>query len=81
MLQKNRIVIKMKYIDTKPITAHLLVEQLEMLQELQREIEIEFDMKISLTELIRKALNEGLPRIKRNKALIGIWEDNNVFTN
>jgi hypothetical protein len=61
---------KMKYIYTKPTTVHITTEQRETLEEIKRDIELEFNIKIPLTEIIRQALEKGIPLIRNDRSFI-----------
>lgn len=60
----------MKYIYTKPMTVHITTEQRAKLEEIKKNVEMEFDIKIPLTEIIRQALNKGIPLIKDDRSFI-----------
>lgn len=60
----------MKYIETVPLTVHLYPKQRGALEKLQNEIQREYNIKIPLSELIRVALNYGLPQVMEDKDFI-----------
>lgn len=60
----------MKYIETVPLTVHLYPRQRGALEKLQNEIQREYKIKIPLSELIRVALNYGLPQVMEDKDFI-----------
>lgn len=60
----------MKYIYTKPTTVHITTEQRTKLEEIKKNVEREFDIKIPLTEIIRQALEKGIPLIKDDRSFI-----------
>jgi hypothetical protein len=60
----------MKYIETVPLTVHLYTKQRGALEKLQNEIQREYNIKIPLSELIRVALNYGLPQVMKDKDFI-----------
>jgi hypothetical protein len=60
----------MKYIETVPLTVHLYPKQRGALEKLQNEIQREYNIKIPLSELIRVALNYGLPQVMKDKDFI-----------
>ncbi|MGB9937307.1 MAG: hypothetical protein ACPK7O_06265 [Methanobacterium sp.] len=57
----------MQYIDTKPLTMHLLTNQREELTNLQKDMLNIYKVKIPISELVRQALKVGLPIIRENK--------------
>lgn len=60
----------MRYIETVPLTVHLYPKQRGALEKLQNEIQREYNVKIPLSELIRVALNYGLPQVMGDKDFI-----------
>lgn len=60
----------MKYIETVPLTVHLYPKQREALNKLQDEIKKEYNVKVPLSELVREALDHGLPQVVKNKDFI-----------
>jgi hypothetical protein len=59
-----------KYIETVQLTVYLYHKQRKALEELQDEIKKEYNIKIPLSELVREALNQGLPLVLKNKDFI-----------
>lgn len=57
----------MHYIDTKPLTMHLLRNQRVQLTKLQKNMQKKYKIKIPLSELVRQALEIGLPVITENE--------------
>lgn len=60
----------MKYIETVPLMVHIYPKQRKTLEKLQTEIKEEYNIKIPLSELVREALNQGLPHLLDNKDFI-----------
>lgn len=60
----------MKYVFTKPTTVHITTEQRNKLELIKKDIENEFNIKIPLTEIIRQALEKGIPLIKDDRTFI-----------
>lgn len=60
----------MRYIETVPLTVHLYPKQRGALEKLQNEIQREYNIKIPLSELIRVALNYGLPQVMEDNDFI-----------
>lgn len=60
----------MKYIETVPLTVHLYPRQREALEGLQNEIQKEYNIKMPLSELVREALNHGLPLVMEDRDFI-----------
>lgn len=60
----------MKYIETVPLMVHIYPKQRKTLEKLQTEIKEEYNIKIPLSELVREALNRGLPHLLDSKDFI-----------
>ncbi|KAF5032651.1 MAG: hypothetical protein KO318_06060 [Methanobacterium sp.] len=60
----------MKYIETVPLMVHIYPKQRKTLEKLQSDIKEEYNIKIPLSELVREALNQGLPHLLDNKDFI-----------
>jgi hypothetical protein len=59
-----------KYIETVPLMVHIYPKQRKTLEKLQSDIKEEYNIKIPLSELVREALNQGLPHLLDNKDFI-----------
>lgn len=60
----------MKFVISEPLNVHILVEQKDKLKKIQSEIYIEYKIKFSLSELVRLALEHGIPIIDKDRSYI-----------
>lgn len=60
----------MRYIHTEPLNAYIFTQQKESLIRIQTEIMEKYKIKIPLSELVRQALEQGIPAVDKNRAFI-----------
>ena len=53
----------MRYMNTTTLNCQIYAVQRDKLQDLKNEIENEYNIKIPLSELVRRALDVGIPAI------------------
>ena len=53
----------MRYIETKTLNCQIYAVQREELDRIKSEIESEYNIKIPISELVRRALDVGLPAV------------------
>lgn len=56
----------MRYIETKTLNCQIYAVQREELDRIKSEIESEYNIKIPLSELVRRALDVGIPAIEED---------------
>jgi len=60
----------MKYIITKPLNTHIRTEQKDALKRIQSEIFLEYKIKFPISELVRLALEQGIPKIDEDRLFV-----------
>lgn len=57
----------MRYIETKTLNCQIYALQREELDRIKSEIESEYNIKIPLSELVRRALDVGIPAVDADR--------------
>lgn len=58
----------MRYLDTTTLNCQIYTAQRQKLDELKKEIEAEYNIKLPLSELVRQALDIGIPAIQKDRS-------------
>lgn len=53
----------MRYLSTTPLNCQIYSVQRERLEQIKKEVENEYNIKIPLSEIVRRALDVGIPAI------------------
>jgi len=61
-------VIRMRYIETKTLNCQIYAVQRRELDRIKSEIESEYNIKIPLSELVRRALDVGIPAVDSDRS-------------
>lgn len=59
-----------EYIETTQLSAHVGIKQREYIEKIKSELEKSAGTKIPLSEIVRMALDAGLPIVEKNKSVI-----------
>jgi len=60
----------MKYIECTTLNCQIYASQREKLNRIKSEIERDYKIKIPLSELVRRALEVGIPAINKNRNFV-----------
>lgn len=60
----------MRYIETKTLNCQIYAVQREELDRIKSEIESEYNIKIPLSELVRRALDVGIPAVDSDRSFV-----------
>ena len=60
----------MRYIECATLNCQIYASQRKELNRIKSEIETDYDMKIPLSELVRRALEVGIPTINKNRNFV-----------
>lgn len=60
----------MIYIKTKPLNVYVFHKQIKDLKRIQFEINREYNIKIPISELVRQALEHGIPAVDQNRSFV-----------
>lgn len=60
----------MRYIDTVILHTYIYSKQKKYLEKIQSELEKEYLIKIPISELVRQALEFGIPEVDKNRNFI-----------
>lgn len=60
--------IFIKYIETTQFSAHISIKQREYIEKIKSKLEKSAEIKIPLSEIVRMALDAGLPIVEKNKS-------------
>ena len=58
----------MRYIETKTLNVQIYASQRKKLDVIKSEIENEYNIKIQLSEVVRQALEVGIPAIDKDRS-------------
>ena len=58
--------IRMRYIETSTLNCQIYPGQRRQLERLKAQIESEYNIKIPISELVRRALDVGIPAIEED---------------
>lgn len=58
----------MRYLDTTALNCQIYTSQRKKMDDLKREIEAEYNIKLPLSELVRQALDVGIPAIEKDRS-------------
>lgn len=60
----------MRYIETKTLNCQIYAVQRRELDRIKSEIESEYNIKIPLSELVRRALDVGIPAVDSDRSFV-----------
>lgn len=62
--------IRMRYIETSTLNCQIYPGQRRELERLKAQIEQDYDIKIPISELVRRALDVGLPAVAADTSFV-----------
>jgi len=60
----------MKYIENTTLNCKIYTSQRKELNRIKSEIELDYNMKIPLSELVRRALEVGIPAVNKDRTFV-----------
>jgi hypothetical protein len=60
----------MKYIECTTLNCKIYISQRKELNRIKSEIESDYNMKIPLSELVRRALEVGIPAVNKDRTFV-----------
>lgn len=60
----------MRYLTSEPLTVHVFVEQKDKLKNIQSELFEKYEVKLPISELVRLALEYGIPKIDEDRSFV-----------